>query len=101
VLTLARAAALGDRQVAGGLEAVSADDQEAALLELVVESELARAALPERRESEGDRRAAGRPWGTGAPGRRTTDVLEDELVAAQRALREAEARLDEARAQAG
>lgn len=98
VCTLGRAAALGDRQVAGQLEAALQDDQASGGLEVAAVQEYARAPFPERRGSVAERRREGRPWAAGAAGRRSTDVLETELAGAQRALREAEARLEEARA---
>jgi len=98
VCTLGRAAALGDRRMAEQLEAASQGDQASGGLELAALQEYARAPFPERRGSVDERRRVGRPWVAAAPGRRSTDVLEAELAGAQRALREAEARLEEARA---
>lgn len=104
---LGRAAALGDRDMAADLAAHYRRDRLLAEDEPVAD-EAPRAheepladeeARPERRESVADRRVAGRPWAAGAPGRRRTDVLEDEVAAARRVLREAEANLDQARAQ--
>ncbi len=84
---LGRAAALGDLEVAAELQSASRLDG------------LPAASHPERRESPGDRRTGARPWADGTTGRRRTDVLEDEVSVARRALREAEERLVEARAQ--
>lgn len=98
---LGRAAALGDRGMAAEFAAASWRDRLLAEEASLAEDEPLADEEPrsERRESVADRRVAGRPWADGTTGRRSTDVLEDEVAAARRVLREAEANLDQARAQ--
>ena len=72
------------------------DDQATEERELDALEELERAPFPDRRGSVVERRSVGRPWATGATGRRFTDLPEGDVAAAPR---ESEAWVEEARAQ--
>ena len=82
--SLARAAANGDR-----------DQSAQAAWARTAEADAVRA---DRRAGVQDRRVSTRPWADQAPGRRSEDVLRQELADARRALTEAETRLEEAEA---
>ncbi len=79
--TLARSAAIADRNQLEALEFERAFEAEQRAVD--------------RRDGPEDRRSAARPWAEDSSGRRAEDALRQDLADAERALRDAEARLAE------